>query len=67
MPYFGVICKCANLTCTSCNERTVLMKFLLSYDDDYIRDRPYDLHYAMMINKGIKDISKGTLPKHRVN
>ena len=39
----------------NCNERTILMQFLLSYDDDdYTRDRPYDLQ-AMMINK---DISK---------
>ena len=38
------------------NERTILMQFLLSYDDDeYTRVRPYDLNYVIMI---IKDISK---------
>ena len=43
----------------NCNERTILMKFLLIYDDDvYTRVRPYDLQSAMMINKYIKDISK---------
>ena len=31
------------------------MQFLLSYDDDvYTRVRPYDLHKAIMITKGIK-------------
>ena len=35
------------------------MQFLLRYDDDdYIRDRAYDLHEAMMIYKCNKDISK---------
>ena len=53
------LCKCANLTCMTWNERNILMKFLLSYDDyDDIRDRPYDLHWAMIFNKDIKDISK---------
>ena len=47
----------------NCDERTIHMQLLLSYDDDddYTRDIPYDLHEAMMINKDIKDISKGTL------
>ena len=45
VPYYEVICKCANLTYMNCNERVILMQLLLSYDDDdYIRDRPYDLH-----------------------
>ena len=61
MPYYDVICRCANLICMNCNERTILMQFLLGYDDDYIRDKPYDLNYAMMINK---DISTGTLAKY---
>ena len=62
MPYYEVICKCANLTYMNCNERIILMQFLLRYDDDdYIRYRPYELHQAIIINKGIKDISKGTL------
>ena len=43
-------------------ERAVLMQFLLSYDNDnYTRDRPYDLHLAIMIHRDIKDISKWTL------
>ena len=46
VPYYEIICKCANLTYMNCNERTILMKFLLSYDDDdyvYIWFMPYDL------------------------
>ena len=35
------------------------MQFLLCYDDDYIRDRPYDLNKAMMINEGLKTFQKG--------
>ena len=43
----------------NCNERTILMKFLLSYDDDqYTRFRTYYLQLSMTINKGIKDIPK---------
>ena len=38
------LCKCDNLTCVNCNESTILMQFLLSYDDEYIRIRPYDLN-----------------------
>ena len=38
------LCKCANVTCMNCNERKILMQFLLSYDDDYIRHKPYDVH-----------------------
>ena len=61
-----VICECANLTYMNCNERIIFMHLLFRYDDnddddDYTRDIPYDLHEAMMINKDIKDISKGTL------
>ena len=39
------------------------MLFLLSYDDDnvYTRVKPYEIHLAMIINKGIKDISKRDL------
>ena len=56
------MCKCAYLTYLIFNEKTILMQFLLRYDDDfYARDRPYDLYYAMKVNKDIKDISKGTL------
>ena len=48
--------------CMSCNKRKILMQLLLSYDNDnYTRDRPYDLHLAIMINRDIKDISKWTL------
>ena len=37
--------KCVNLTFMNCNERTILMKFLLTYDyDNYAGNRPYDLH-----------------------
>ena len=58
-----LICKCAYLTCMNCNERKILMQFLLSYDDDdeYTRVRPYDLSLVMMITKDIKDISKRNL------
>ena len=44
------------------NERKILMQFSLSYDDDvFTRHIPYDLHYAKMINKGIKEILNGDL------
>ena len=45
------------------------MQFLLSYNDndDYTMVRPYDLQQSMMINKDIKDISKGTPAQHQVN
>ena len=33
------------------------MQFLLRYDDDYIRDGPYDLN-QFLINGWLKDISK---------
>ena len=58
-PYYDVICECAKLTYMNCNERIILMKFLLTYDDDdeYKMVRHYDLQYAIIINK---DISKGT-------
>ena len=45
--YHEVICKWSNLTYMNCNERIILMQFLLSYDDDddvYTRVRPYELH-----------------------
>ena len=46
VPYYEVICKCANISYMNCNEMIVLMQLLLSYDDDdvYTRVRPYDLH-----------------------
>ena len=46
------------LTRMNCNELKILMQLLLSYDDDeYIRDRPYDLQAANMIYNDNKDIS----------
>ena len=39
------LCKWANSSYMNVNEMTILMQFLLTYDDDdYTRDRPYDLH-----------------------
>ena len=43
----------------NCNERKTLMKFLLIYDDDYIRDIPYDLNYVLMIMDDLKIFKKG--------
>ena len=66
MPHYEVILKgqCANLTYMNYNERTILLKFLLSYDDDDddkdIRIRLDELYWVVIINKDIKDISKGT-------
>ena len=41
----------------NCNEITILMQFLLRYNDNnvYTRARPYDQQESMMINKDIKD------------
>ena len=44
------LCKCANLKSVNCNERTILIQFLLSCDDDYIRGRPYYLNKVRIIN-----------------
>ena len=54
------LCKCANHNYMNCNERSILVQFLLGYDkDDYIRDRPYNLHWVMMIMKTLKIFQKG--------
>ena len=39
----------------NCDEMTILMQFLLSYnDDDYTRARLYDLNYVLIDNKDLK-------------
>ena len=41
----------------NCNEKSILIQFLLRYDVDdyYAKDRCYYLQLAMMINKDIKE------------
>ena len=46
VPSYESYTKCVNLTYMNCNERIILIKLLLSYDDDnYTSARPYDLKY----------------------
>ena len=60
MPYKDVLWLMSYLICMNCNEIIIPMQLLLSYyDDDYIRDRAYDLNEVLIITDDIKTLKQG--------